>query len=49
MDGHFWYLHEYTSVRNTWCGLAFERVCIEHVAVIKNKLGISGVLTEVYS
>lgn len=49
MDEHFWSLHTDTSVRNTWCGLAFERVCMEHVAEIKNKLGISGVLTEVHS
>ena len=30
-------------------GLAFERVCLEHVDQIKEKLGISGVLTEVNS
>lgn len=30
-------------------GLAFERVCMEHVAQIKRKLGISEVLTEVNS
>lgn len=34
---------------NTWCGLAFERVCFTHVEQIKQKLGISGVLTGVYS
>lgn len=34
---------------NTWCGLAFERVCFAHVEQIKMKLGISGVLTGVYS
>lgn len=34
---------------NTWCGLAFERVCFAHVDQIKMKLGISGVLTGVYS
>lgn len=34
---------------NTWCGLAFERVCFAHVEQIKQKLGISGVLTGVYS
>lgn len=49
MDEHFWSLHTDTPVRNTWCGLAFERVCMEHVAEIKNKLGISGVLTETHS
>ena len=34
---------------NAWCGLAFERVCFAHVDQIKRKLGISGVLTGVYS
>lgn len=34
---------------NTWCGLAFERVCFAHVEQVKMKLGISGVLTGVYS
>lgn len=34
---------------NTWCGLAFERVCFAHVDQVKMKLGISGVLTGVYS
>ncbi len=34
---------------NAWCGLAFERVCFAHVDQIKHKLGISGVLTGVYS
>ena len=34
---------------NTWCGLAFERVCLWHIAQIKSKLGISGILTEEYA
>lgn len=34
---------------NTWCGLAFERVCLLHVEQIKAKLGIQGVITSVYS
>ncbi len=48
-DEHFWSLQADTPLRNTWCGLAFERVCLDHVAEIKAKLGISGVLTEVHS
>ena len=31
---------------NAWCGLAFERVCLEHVSQMKQALGISGVLSE---
>lgn len=34
---------------NTWCGLAFERVCLSHVDQMKRKLGISGVQTNEYA
>ncbi len=48
-DEHFW-SHSYLSpVRYSWAGLAFERVCMQHVDQIKFKLGISGVLTSVSS
>ena len=48
-DEHFW-SHSYLSpVRFSWVGLAFERVCMQHVNQIKHKLGISGVLTSVSS
>ena len=48
-DEHFWTNQINTPVINAWQGLAFERVCLEHVAQIKNKLGISGVQTDVNS
>ena len=32
---------------NAWSGVAFERVCLEHISQIKNALGISGVHTEI--
>ena len=48
-DTHFWTHQINTPAKNSWCGLAFERVCLEHVAQIKKKLGISGVYTEVFS
>lgn len=48
-DEHFWSNQINTPAINTWMGLAFERVCMEHVDQIKMKLGISGVLTEVNS
>ncbi len=38
-----------TPAGNNWLGLAFERVCLAHVEQIKQKLGISGVLTDVNS
>lgn len=48
-DEHFWTNQINPPAVNTWMGLAFERVCMQHVAQIKNKLGISGVLTEINS
>ena len=45
-DEHFWTNQINTPLVNTWMGLAFERVCMEHIEQIKVKLGISGVLTE---
>ena len=48
-DEHFWENQINTPLINSWNGLAFERICLEHVPQIKKKLGISGVLTEVCS
>ncbi len=48
-DEEFW-THNYTSpIRYSWCGLAFERVCFQHIPQIKQALGISGVVTNTYS
>ena len=48
-DEHYW-LNTFTSTaHNTWKGLAFERVCLQHVPQIKSALGISGVQTNVCS
>lgn len=38
-----------TPKYNTWCGFAFERTCLWHIDQIKNKLGISGILTNEYA
>ena len=46
---NYWSVNVNTPVRNAWEGLAFERVCFEHVRQIKQALGISGVSTRVYS
>lgn len=43
-DG-FWSKIQGRPIYNTWCGLAFERVCLLHTGEIKKALGISGVLT----
>lgn len=48
-DEHFW-LNSIDSARHrAWSGYAFEQVCTSHVTQIKNKLGITGVLTHVAS
>ena len=48
-DEQYW-LNTCTSAsHNTWKGLAFERVCLQHVPQIKTALGISGVQTNVCS
>lgn len=48
-DEQFW-SHSYQStLHNAWVGLAFERVCFQHIPQIKKALGISGVVTNVYS
>ena len=48
-DEHFWTNSIDTSVRNSWCGLAFERVCLWHIQQIKTALGIQGITSSVYS
>ena len=46
---NYWQTMQGKPQYNTWCGLAFERVCLWHVDQIKKALGISGVMTNVYS
>ena len=43
---NFWQASEGTPRYYNWCGRAFEHVCLWHTDQIKQKLGISGVLTE---
>ena len=45
----FWMHSLDTPTYNTWNGLAFERVCFQHIAQIKQALGISGVQTNVFA
>lgn len=46
-EEHFWQNQINTPAINSWTGLAFEKVCLEHVPQIKKALGISGVYTDV--
>ena len=48
-DGDYWTNQVNEGRKNDWRGMAFERVCVDHVAQIKKALGISGVHTDVYS
>ena len=48
-EEHFWQNQINTSSVNSWSGLAFEKVCLEHVPQMKKALGISGVYTDVNS
>ena len=44
-----WLSQAASAARNVWNGLAFERVCLEHLPQIKEALGISGIRTEAYA
>lgn len=48
-DEHFWSSSLNSPLYNTWSGLAYERICLQHIPAIKCALGIFGVLTNVYS
>lgn len=48
-DSHFWTNNIGSPLHRAWSGLAFERVCLQHISQIKEALGISGVLSNVYS
>lgn len=48
-DPHFWSAMADTSAHSTWAGLAFERLCLQHIDGIRRALGIDGVLANVHS
>lgn len=48
-DPHFWSHSLNTATYHTWCGLSFERVCMLHTEQIKDALGISGIISGIYS
>lgn len=48
-DENYWKNASNSGEVNAWSGVAFERVCLEHIAQIKKALGISGVQTDVNS
>ena len=46
-DENYWKSKVNSPEISAWSGVAFERVCLEHILQIKRALGISGVFTEV--
>ncbi len=48
-DKHFWTSQYSTSIHDTWAGLAFERVCLQHFDQIKKALGFSAVISTAHS
>lgn len=53
-DSSFRHLQSWTSLQRTprfytWAGISFEMLAMNHINAIKQKLGISGVGTQVYS
>lgn len=49
VDDEYWDKLLRTPTYNTWCGLAFERVCLLHSRQIKAALGISGMMANIFS
>ena len=48
-DQNYWTNIASSGTKNAWAGYAFEQVCLHHIKEIKTKLGILGVLSNVYS
>ena len=45
----FWLRFSSASAHSAWSGFAFEKLCLLHLPQIRKSLGISGVLTSVFS
>lgn len=48
-QSNFWTSHHGTGIVNSWRGLAFERVCAQHINQIQKALGIGGVYCEYFA
>lgn len=49
VDKAFWQYQIGTNLHHAWVGLAFEQLCLNHHRQIEQKLGILGVITQVFS
>jgi hypothetical protein len=45
----YWLRYSSTPAHNAWSGLSYEKLCLLHLAQIRKKLGISGVLASAFS
>ncbi len=48
-DKPFWQYQIGTRQHDTWAGLAFEQLCLNHHRQVEQALGIAGISTKVYS
>lgn len=48
-DERFWSHCQNSPIYNSWCGLAFERLCLAHSNQIKQALGITGIISGICS
>ena len=48
-DDAYWSHTWLSGEHNAWKGLAFERVCLQHIKQVKHALGISGIVSSVCS
>lgn len=46
---NYWLQTINQTLFHTWSGLAYERVCLQHIEQIKQAIGISGIISNVYS
>ena len=48
-DASYWTNNQNSTSYNTWCGLSFEMLCLNHIEQIKQALGIAGVAANIFS
>lgn len=48
-DPNYWANNQNTHLHSTWSGFAFEMLCLNHIEQIKSALGISGIVSNVFS
>lgn len=48
-DENYWLKTIGTPRYNAWCGLSFEKICLLHSRQIKAALGISGIMSNIFS